>query len=148
MQQYEIYSIYDRKAKVYHNPCFCYNVADAIRMHTVIFSDGQSMFNQFPDDYQIFKLGSFANDTGKIVSLSHPEYVCSAEDLLQTKKGVKNVEDHSENQGKRIEKNNDKTGQRSGDGATLGKRRGCKPNSKEGQENRVLTASHGIGELR
>ena len=119
MQQYEIYSIYDRKAKVFHTPVFCINVADCIRLHTIIFEGEQSMFSRFPDDYQIFKLGGFANDTGKIVAEEHAEYVCSAEDILQTKKGKTN-ENHNFKEGKWQKESSDEAGKKSSDGAALG----------------------------
>ena len=95
--QYKIFSIYDRKSKIYHNPVFCINVATALRMHTIIFSDENSMFNRFPDDFQLYEFGSFENTDGKLTLHSQPTYVCCAEDLLQTKKGVdKNENENTE----------------------------------------------------
>lgn len=72
--QYEIYSIRDIKANAYHRPFFVPNRAVAIRAVTDIAQDTQTDIGKHPEDYQLFYLGTYDDNTGALSSTA-PEHV-------------------------------------------------------------------------
>lgn len=70
----QIYSIYDKKAQLYARPFFLQNDLVAVRALISNATDETHM-KKFPDDYVLFKLGSFNESDGTIDSLIHPELV-------------------------------------------------------------------------
>jgi hypothetical protein len=61
-----VYTIYDSKAKFYSTPFYSPNDDTAIREFVRIVNDTASNINPFPDDYSLFKIGTFSDTTGLI----------------------------------------------------------------------------------
>jgi len=82
-----MYSIYDVKAKIWEPPCFCHNNNDAMRLFTKYLqqADGDSGFSMyacFPEDYQVFYIGTYNDENARIKREQNPEIVCTFADLL------------------------------------------------------------------
>ena len=60
----ETYSIFDRKAQVYHQPYYAHNAAHALRFYTVEFSKEATMLALFPADYDVVHTVSYDDSTG------------------------------------------------------------------------------------
>jgi len=47
-------------------------------------TDGKSAVAQHPEDYELYKIGEYDDQTGKLVALYEPEFVARAKDLIRT----------------------------------------------------------------
>lgn len=78
----QCYSIYDIKAEIYHVPSYCHNDAHARRMYMSEIGKSQSVFHQFPEDFRIFKVGSFDDSTGMLTPEKTPVMLCELKSLV------------------------------------------------------------------
>lgn len=74
---YEMYSIYDRVTGVFDFPVAFVNREDAIRRVAQACSK-----HPFPDDLELYMLGSFDSLVGEFVPLNKPEFVGSIKSFL------------------------------------------------------------------
>lgn len=65
-----IFTIYDQKAAAYIPPFFMHTSGMAARIFTDMVNDEQHQFSKHPEDYTLFKLGSF-NDANAEIILEH-----------------------------------------------------------------------------
>nr|QJB19806.1 MAG: nonstructural protein [Microvirus sp.] len=65
----KMYCIYDVKLEVYHTPFFClYGEKELRRMLTsIVNTPGDVALHQFPEDFDVYELGSFDAEEGKLV---------------------------------------------------------------------------------
>jgi len=77
-----MYSVYDIKSKIYHPPQYCHNTGHATRMFTSQFQKAGSVMHDFPNDFQIFEVGSYDDQTAELEGLKNPTLVCSVADLI------------------------------------------------------------------
>lgn len=69
--KYEIYTIYDNVAQIYHPPMFLQNDAVAIRNITTLKNDNTTTLGQNPDDYHLYHIASYDDQTGTIKTTTH-----------------------------------------------------------------------------
>lgn len=74
----KMYSIRDQKAEVYNTPFFSRTHGDAERTLVRLANDPQSMIAQFPLDYDLYYLGDYDTDTGKLTPVSAPQHIAQA----------------------------------------------------------------------
>ncbi len=74
----KIYSIYDSKAEAYLQPIFATTNGVAIRMFSKAISDEDHAFNQNAEDFTLFEIGSFFEDTAIIEPMTTPKSLCNA----------------------------------------------------------------------
>lgn len=75
-----MYSIYDKKTKLYHPPAFCHNAGHAMRVFKGVFFDKNSMMSRFPVDYDIYDLGGFDDNSGEVAG-DKPTFICTLDSL-------------------------------------------------------------------
>jgi hypothetical protein len=75
-----IYSMYDRAVKAYMQPIFHDSTGGIIRGLTDVLEDREHQFTKHPEDYTLFKLGTFDEITGKI-EYHEPEKVIGVWEL-------------------------------------------------------------------
>lgn len=68
-----IYSVYDHKAAAFLAPFTSKTTALAIRDFKTVANDPQHQFGKYPEDYGLFKLGTFDEDTAVIKTSDQPE---------------------------------------------------------------------------
>lgn len=78
MQEYKIYSVRDSKGAAYAPPFYQASDAEAERMFRRLSLDPQSMVAQFPEDYDLFHLGTFDATTGQITPSDTPRHIMKA----------------------------------------------------------------------
>jgi len=67
------YSLFDIKAQHYMTPFFTINDGTAIRSLSQMVNEKEpNMVNQYPDDYNLFCVGSFDDSTGVLSPIDHP----------------------------------------------------------------------------
>lgn len=74
----EVFSIYDSKAEVFHQPMFLNTKGEAIRSFIDEVNREGSPMNIHPEDYTLFHIGSFNQFGGKILPLSTPNSMAVA----------------------------------------------------------------------
>lgn len=58
--------VHDAKAELYGTPMFFRTVAEGIRSFQQLVDDPETMIGKYPEDYHLYKLGEYDEDTGLI----------------------------------------------------------------------------------
>lgn len=86
-QKLEIFAIFDKKGDDYGVPFFQLSTGVAKRTFSDLVLDPRSFLYAHPEDYDLYFLGYYYSDSGRIES-EHPRYVCSAAEFSAALKGV------------------------------------------------------------
>ena len=76
----KMFSIRDAKGEIYHPPFFKITNGEAERDFTTTVGDEKSMLNKYPEDFDLYYIGEFDDQTGKIESLETPLHMLKAVD--------------------------------------------------------------------
>lgn len=68
----KIISVKDMKAKLFLQPTFQRSVHDATRSFEVIVNEPDNMISKFPDDFRLYQIGEFDQDSGVITETNPP----------------------------------------------------------------------------
>lgn len=74
----KVYSIRDAKAEIFNPPFYKHTHGEAERDFKKITNDPKSFVNQFPEDFDLYYLGLFDDNTGKFQPLDTPEHQLKA----------------------------------------------------------------------
>lgn len=74
----KMYSIRDAKGEVYNQPFFKSTHGEAERDFKRLTQDEKSMVCQFPEDYDLYYVGSFDTLKGTIKGLETPQHIAKA----------------------------------------------------------------------
>lgn len=74
----KVYSIRDAKAEVFNTPFFQKTHGEAERSFRQLCNDEKSTVATFPEDYDLYYLGEYDDNTGKMSSLDTPQHVIKA----------------------------------------------------------------------
>lgn len=77
------YSIFDEKAKCFNTPFFAVADGVAIRDFGDLCNDTRSLVSRHPEDYRVYRVGQFNDDSGKFESLNVPEFLANGSDLIR-----------------------------------------------------------------
>lgn len=70
-----IYNIYDSKSKSWFTPVFVLREGQMLRSWMDVANDESSTIGKHPEDYCLFKIGTFDDDTGDIKMLEVKESI-------------------------------------------------------------------------
>lgn len=79
-----MYSIYDRKTELYLPPFIALNQGDATRQVLNMLMGSENMLSKFPDDYDLYEVGSFNDDIGAMVGKANNSHVCNLRTLQRS----------------------------------------------------------------
>ena len=81
-----MYTVYDSKGKVFQRPKYARNETDVRRAveHIVNTQAEGNLLNEYPEDFEVYSLGTFDDQTGKFTLPSAPVHICRAIDLRRT----------------------------------------------------------------
>lgn len=82
----EMFAIRDRKIGAYKAPFTARNAGDATRMFAGAIKQGNTQLSEYPEDFDLFYIGSFNDLSGQLDSVK-PEFVCSAISLVGASAG-------------------------------------------------------------
>lgn len=82
----QVFSIYDIKTMIYHQPMFAINEHHAIRVIKLEFNKQGSMLNEYPEDFDIYLIGEFDDRKGTLEKNVPPLLVCKGSVLVDKKK--------------------------------------------------------------
>lgn len=77
----QIFSVYDGKSKAFARPFFSFNVSTATRELQASVREGGSLLSKFPDDFQLWHIGTFNDEVGSVDPLVPPVCVCNVSSL-------------------------------------------------------------------
>lgn len=83
MQVYQVYSLRDSKAGTFSRPFMKLSQAEAVRDFTQLARDPSSQVSAFPEDFDLYHLGEFNDETGKHNLLETPAHIVKAVQLPQ-----------------------------------------------------------------
>ncbi|UDN67835.1 nonstructural protein [robinz microvirus RP_143] len=66
-------SIYDNAVGAYHVPFACRSKSEAIRTFSDLVQNSETTINKHPEDYHLFCLGAFDDNSGQLEPLTTPE---------------------------------------------------------------------------
>lgn len=68
----KVYAILDTKAGFFGTPFFAVNDSVASRQFVTLGNDINSMVNKYPDDYQLYSLGEYDDNSGSVIGYDKP----------------------------------------------------------------------------
>lgn len=81
----KFYTVYDSKVQAYMSPFMAQNAGHATRMFADAVADEKSVLNKHPEDYTLFEIGSWDDQTAKFESLATPKSLGLALEFVQPK---------------------------------------------------------------
>lgn len=75
------FSIRDSKADVFNTPFFQKTHGEAERSFKQLIQDDKSMLSKYPEDYDLYFIGEYDDNTGKLVTLDTPQHLVKAMQL-------------------------------------------------------------------
>lgn len=83
--QLKIYSIRDAKGEIFNQPFYKKTHGEAERDFQTLCKDEKSMPHQYPEDFDLYFLGHYDDQTGKIQSLDTPQHITKAVNVISRK---------------------------------------------------------------
>jgi len=77
-----LFSIQDVKVSVFYPPVVLLNENDARRMLHDVVSNPETIISKHPDDFRLFKVGEFDDNSGVLSSLAQPVFIANAIDFV------------------------------------------------------------------
>lgn len=74
----KMFSIRDAKAEIFHSPYFNKSHGEAERNFAELVKDEKSMIHKYPQDFDLYFLGEYDDQTGKMEALDTPQHVAKA----------------------------------------------------------------------
>lgn len=78
-----MYSIRDAAVSVYHPPYFQANDYEALRSFATVANDSKTSIHQHPQDYDLYYIGEYDDNTGKMSPLDTPQHLKKASEMMQ-----------------------------------------------------------------
>jgi len=78
-----MFSIRDTKAEVYHPPFFKGTHGEAERAFMELARDEKSQIAKYPEDFDLFYVGDYDDETGKIDPQVTPQHIIKAVNTLR-----------------------------------------------------------------
>lgn len=76
--QFRMYSIRDAKAEIFNPPFYKGTHGEAERDFRTLISDDKSMVAKYPEDYDLYFVGFYDDQTGKVEPLETPQHIIKA----------------------------------------------------------------------
>lgn len=75
------YVIFDKKAAVYNKPFYLLNDEIALRSASDLLQDNNTDIARHPEDFILFKIGTYDDTTAILKQTSSPETICNFHEL-------------------------------------------------------------------
>lgn len=79
----KMYSIRDSKSQIFNPPFYKKTHGEAERDFSTLVKDEKSMIAQYPEDFDLYYVGTYQDDTGTIQSLDTPQHIIKAVNAIQ-----------------------------------------------------------------
>jgi len=81
----EILAIRDHKINTFMTPFTAVHLGQALRSWEELVNDPKTTIAKYPNDFCLYRLGHFDDDSGQLTSLPVPEMIASASDYIKDK---------------------------------------------------------------
>lgn len=81
--QTEMVVIRDSKADCYNNPWYTRTLGEAERNFRELVNDKETLVGKYPEDYDLYKIGTYDQKNGTITVLDTPQHVCKGVSLVR-----------------------------------------------------------------
>jgi len=88
----QFFAVKDIKGNIFNRPFPEINQVNAIRGLSVVVNDPNSQISHFPQDFELFRVGTFNDETGIIIAEERPVFIESAFNLKKLQKEIDNVQ--------------------------------------------------------
>jgi hypothetical protein len=78
----KVFSIHDQKAEAYNTPFFQKTKGEALRNFTTGVNDPKTTLNQYPEDFDLWEMGDWDDQTGKFEPYETPKHIAKAIEML------------------------------------------------------------------
>lgn len=78
----KMFSIRDAKGEIFHPPFYKKTHGEAERDFAQLVQDDKSMAHKFPEDFDLYYLGTYDDGTGKMIPLDTPQHLQKAVQYL------------------------------------------------------------------
>lgn len=89
--QLKMFSIRDQKTEVFNTPFFQKTMGEAERNFAQTVNDPKTMLHQHPQDFDLYYLGEYDDNTGKFVVCDTPQHVSKAIAFIPQVKTPENI---------------------------------------------------------
>ena len=79
---HKIFVVRDAKVEAYAKPIFVRSRGEGLRSFTDAVNDNTTEFARHPEDYALFEIGVYDDDTGLVEPHVQPELIAKAVDLV------------------------------------------------------------------
>lgn len=86
MQILKVYSIRDNKSEFYANPFYARSNGEAMRIFENACTASDSPLSAYPQDFALYELGTFNDETAKLTVLDTPNHLYNGIDAVRNKK--------------------------------------------------------------
>lgn len=76
------FSIRDSKGEIFNSPFFKKTLGEAERDFTELCRDEKSMVQKYPEDFDLYYIGTYDDQTGVFKSLATPQHMIKAVQVL------------------------------------------------------------------
>lgn len=80
--QKHLFSVRDSKASTFNAPFEAHTTGEAERSFRTAVTDPQTSINKYPEDFDLYKLGTIDTETGIITALETPLHIIKAINLV------------------------------------------------------------------
>lgn len=80
-------SVFDSKAACFSNPFYSPNIPVATRDFSAACMDKNSGISRNPEDYSLFQVGTFDDESGLLTPTLPPVHICSASYIISHNEG-------------------------------------------------------------
>ncbi|QXP44329.1 MAG: nonstructural protein [Arizlama microvirus] len=84
-----IFAVKDIKVSEFKNPFLQTSAIEAVRGFTVAMRDENTLFSQFPEDFELHEIAQFDNVAGKIKSYETSKFITSGPQIKNLDKAIK-----------------------------------------------------------
>lgn len=79
-----VYAVRDLKAQAFMSPFFVPTIGVALRSFAEVANDPKSMIGKYPSDYELFEIGLYDDQLGRLSSYDSPEPKGLADQFIET----------------------------------------------------------------
>lgn len=80
----KMYTVKDVKTGIFNAPVYCHNTAHAMRVMSSVFQNDEHQYSLWPEDFTLYEVGSFDDNTGVITGVD-PIYICTFAELKEAR---------------------------------------------------------------
>lgn len=74
----QAFTIRDSKSEVFNSPWFAKTIGEAQRMFRELTLDSKSTINKYPEDFDLYHVGTYDDNTGKFEPFDTPQHIVKA----------------------------------------------------------------------